>query len=241
MNFIAGIRSADFDHRNDFMRKFYFKTDLENAYKKAAQIACRSYSIKTRFIKEFPMHIHKTLVTTSGLDFENNLTNDSQNKTCYMDGIESAYRRILISSDSSENIHVSSLIETCKNLEDVQLTVISDNKEKFKQMTSDVVFLTKLSQDRLFERMRASDIFVVSSQNNTQDIIIKAIKNGCIVLYISDAMTNDSIIKDGENGFTCSLTTLEEKLSEIIKRNDLKEIVKNAKEFADKIETEISV
>ena len=139
------------------------------------------------------MHIHKTLVTTSGLDFENNLTNDSQNKTCYMDGIESASRRILISSDSSENIHVSNLIETCKNLENVQLTVISDNKEKFKQMTSDVVFLTKLSQDRLFERMRASDIFVVSSQNNTQDIIIKAIKNHISFILILQLNTYSQI------------------------------------------------
>lgn len=243
LDFIAGVHSADFEFLSNSFCKFYFKQELETAYKKASRIMCRSYELKTKFIKEFPMYIHKTSVTLTGVDIENNTITEIKNKPCYMDGIKSVYKRVLTCVEKDNQNYINRLINACKNIEKLQLTVVDngDSRAEFVNETFDVVFLNKLSQDRLTERMRASDIFVVSSNNpDAKNLCYKAMANNCVILYISETETTGFII-DGQNGFVCNAQDIEAKLNEIVNYPDLKQILANATEFANKSFDEVAV
>ena len=234
VDFVAGVHVSDFEVLSNPLYKFYFKSELEKVYKKASGIACRSYALKNRFIKEFPMHIHKTFVALSGVDVDKNSKRETKQKPRYMDGIKSDKKRVLTCANLIKRKNVDKLIEACNNIEGVELTVIGDGveKDRLKRMSSDVVFLGRLSQDRVFERMRASDIFVLPSINETFGLVyLEAMACGCITVGIKGEGI-DGIIEDGVNGFLCELDELETKLAEIIKRDDLNEIAARAIETA---------
>lgn len=240
VEFTAGVHSSDFEVLSNPLYKFYFKSELEKAHKKASKIACRSYALKEKFIKNYPMHIHKTFVALSGVDIESKTNNSIKQKPRYMDGIKSDYKRVLTCANLIKRKNVDKLIEACNKIDNIQLTVIGDGseKEKLRKMTTDTVFLGRLSQDRVFERMRASDIFVLPSVNETFGLVyLEAMACGCITVGIKGEGI-DGIIEDGVNGFLCEVDELETKLREIIKRDDLNEIAARAVETAKKYTNE---
>ncbi len=239
IDFTAGVHASDFDVLTKPLYRFYFKKELEKAHKKAAGIACRSIVLKNRFIKEYPMYISKTFTALSGVDMEP-VTTTIKQKPRYMDGIKSDFKRVLTCANLIKRKNVDKVIEACKNIDGVQLTVIGDGAEKQKlmRMSADVVFLGHLSHDRVLERMRASDIFVLPSVHETFGLVyIEAMSCGCVTVCTKgDGI--DGIIEDGVNGFVCGVDELETKLREIIKRPDLKEIAKRAVETAEKYTNE---
>ncbi len=239
IDFTAGVHASDFDVLTKPLYRFYFKKELEKAHKKAAGIACRSIVLKNRFIKEYPMYISKTFTALSGVDMEPVPTTIKQ-KPRYMDGIKSDFKRVLTCANLIKRKNVDKVIEACKNIDGVQLTVIGDGAEKQKlmRMSADVVFLGHLSHDRVLERMRASDIFVLPSVHETFGLVyLEAMSCGCVTVCTKgDGI--DGIIEDGVNGFVCGVDELETKLREIIKRPDLKEIAKRAVETAEKYTNE---
>ncbi len=239
VEFTAGVHASDFDVLTNPIYKLYFKSELEKAYKKAENIACRSIVLKNRFIKEYPMYISKTFTALSGVDTPSPVTQIKQ-KPRYMDGIKSDFKRVLTCANLIKRKNVDKVIAACKNIEGVQLTVIGDGveKQKLMKMSSDVVFLGHLSHDRVLERMRASDIFVLPSVHETFGLVyLEAMSSGCITVCTrGDGV--DGIIEDGVNGFLCEVDELEDKLREIIKRPDLKEIAERAVETAKKYSSE---
>ncbi len=239
VDFVAGVHSSDFDVLTKPIYSFYFKKELEKAHKKAVSIACRSHVLKNRFIKEYPMYISKTFTALSGVEPPPSKTQIKQ-KPRYMDGIKSDFKRVLTCANLIKRKNIDKVIEACKNIEGVQLTVIGDGieKQKLMKMSSDVVFLGRLSHDRVLERMRASDIFVLPSVHETFGLVyLEAMSCGCITVGTKNDGI-DGIIKDGVNGFLCEVDELEDKLREIIKRTDLKEIAVRAVETAAKYTNE---
>ncbi len=239
VDFVAGVHASDFDVLTKPIYRFYFKNELEKAHKKASNIACRSIVLKNRFIKEYPMYISKTFTALSGVDVTPAKTQIKQ-KPRYMDGIKSDYKRVLTCANLIKRKNVDKVIEACKNIDGVQLTVIGDGAEKQKlmKMSADVVFLGHLSHDRVLERMRASDIFVLPSVHETFGLVyLEAMSCGCVTVCTrGDGI--DGIIEDGVNGFVCAVGELEDKLREIINRTDLKEIAQRAVETAEKYTNE---
>ncbi len=240
VDFVAGVHSSDFEVLTSPIYRFYFKHELEKAHKKATHIACRSYALRDKFIKTYPMYIGKTITALSGVDIDNKNSTNIKQKPRYMDGIKSDYKRVLTCANLIKRKNVDKLIEACKNIEGIQLTVIGDGVEKNKlmKMSSDVVFLGQLTQDRVFERMRASDIFVLPSVNETFGLVyLEAMACGCVTIGIKGEGI-DGIIEDGVNGFLCEVDELENKLREVIARDDLKEIAQRAVETANKYTNE---
>lgn len=240
VDFVAGVHSSDFDVLSKPLYKIYFKGELEKAYKKAVNIACRSHVLKKRFIKEYPMYISKTFTALSGIDTEQNNFVQLRQKPRYIDGIKSDCKRILTCANLIKRKNVDKVIEACKKIDGVQLTVIGDGveKQKLMKMSSDVVFLGHLSHDRVFERMRASDIFVLPSVHETFGLVyLEAMSCGCVTVGTKGEGI-DGIIEDGVNGFLCEVDELEDKLKEIIQRTDLKEIAQRAMETAAKYSNE---
>ena len=237
IDFVAGIHSSDFEILSNPIYGLYFKSELKKVYKKATGIACRSHALKDKFIKEFPLYANKTFVALSGVDVPVNV---SEEKPRYIDKARTERKRVLTCANLIKRKNVDKLIEACSNIEELDLTVIGDGQEKSKlmKMTSDVVFLGRLSQDRVFERMRASDIFVLPSVKETFGLVyLEAMACGCVTVGIKGEGI-DGIIEDGVNGFLCELDELENKLREIIKRDDLKDIATRAVETAKKYTNE---
>ena len=171
-----------------------------------------------------PQGTQKTFVALSGIDTNKNSSIEIKQKPRYMDGIKSENKRILTCANLARKDDVRRLVEICDKANGVQLTVIGEGeqKQKLMRMSSDVVFLGSLSQDRLFERMRASDFFILPSNSELYaQTYFEAMSCGCIPICISSEGMEE-IVKDGENGFVCEFEELSSKLEEISKRDDLK-------------------
>lgn len=237
VDFVAGVHSSDFEILSNPIYGLYFKSELKKVYKKAASIACRSHALKEKFIREFPLYANKTFVALSGVDIP---SNNAEEKPRYIDNVKTEHKRVLTCANLIKRKNVDKLIEACANIEGLDLTVIGDGQEKSKlmRMSSDVVFLGRLSQDRVFERMRASDIFVLPSVKETFGLVyLEAMACGCVTVGIKGEGI-DGIIEDGVNGFLCEVDELESKLREISQRDDLKEIAARAVETAKKYTNE---
>ena len=99
--------------------------------------------------------------------------------------------------------NIDKVIEACKGLESFELTVIGDGSEdkNLKKIDKSVKFTGRLTNDKVLEKMRDSDVFVLPSVNETFGMVyLEAMSQGCITICTKDDGIS-GIIKDGENGF----------------------------------------
>lgn len=194
--FVAGIHSSDLEVLSKMLYKFHFKKRLEQALHNAKAIACRSFVIKNKLLKLYPEFSEKTFVAPSGVD--ENIIRQPNFKT-----FDKRKIKVLTCANFKKRKNIDKVIEACKNLENFELTVIGDGKDrkKLEQTDANVKFLGHLPNKEVLEKMRESDVFVLPSVGETFGMVyLEAMSQGCITVCTKgDGI--DGIIKNGENGF----------------------------------------
>jgi glycosyltransferase involved in cell wall biosynthesis len=98
------------------------------------------------------------------------------------------------------------------NNKEIFLEIAGDGSEekKLKALAEDstvrenIKFLGRLNRDRILEKMRESDIFVMVSSPETFGLVyLEAMASGCIVIG-SKGEGIDGVIKNGDNGYLCT-------------------------------------
>lgn len=196
--FVAGIHCSDIDILTKPLYKIHFKNRLEKALKNAKAIACRSFVLRDKLLKLYPEFENKTFVAPSGID-EKLL--DETNHSLFT--THHSPIKVLTCAHFKKRKNIDKVIEACKGLKSFELTVIGDGKERksLENIDKNVTFLGRLPHDKVLEKMRESDIFVLPSIGETFGMVyLEAMASGCITVCTKgDGI--DGIIKNGENGF----------------------------------------
>ena len=210
LSFVAGIHNSDLEVLTNPLYKFHFKKRLEKALTNAKAIACRSFVIKDKLLKLYPEFESKTFTAPSGIDEKYIVFPSPKSKISSLpqvDGIDchhnSSLIKVLTCANFKKRKNIDKVIEACKGLEGFELTVIGDGsgRRKLENIDKSVKFTGRLSHDKVLEKMRESDIFILPSVNETFGMVyLEAMAQGCITICTKDDGIA-GIIKDGENGF----------------------------------------
>ena len=229
---ICAVHISDIEVLTKPLYKFYFKKQLEEAYKNSKKIACRSFILQKKFNAIFPELSEKTFVAASGV----NMPLNNQHFTAH-----SSPKKVLTCANLIKRKNIDKLIIAVSDLKDFELTVIGDGKEltKLKKTGShNIKFQGRLPHQEVLSEMQKSDIFILPSVNETFGMVyLEAMASGCITVCTKNDGV-DGIIKDGENGFLCEPTVegIRETLLKIKNHESLGEISENsvltAKEYS---------
>ena len=224
VNFCAGVHASDLEVLTNPIYKFYFKTELEKAYKNAKCIACRSYVLKDKFLKLYPQYENKTFVAPSGIDEEKIIKREWQEKEKI---------KVLTCGQFINRKNIDKVIKATEKFYNIELTIIGSGKEKLKKISEKPIFLGQIPHEQVLEKMRKSDIFILPSINETFGMVyLEAMASGCItVCSKNDGI--DGIIIDNVNGFLCE--NIEETLDKIINYEDKNKILENAYKTVSKL------
>ena len=193
--FVAGIHNSDLEILTNPLYKFHFKKRLEKALTNAKAIACRSFVIRDKLLKLYPQFESKIFTAPSGIN--ENIIHSS------LFTLHSSPVKVLTCAHFKKRKNIDKVIEACKGLEGFELTVIGDGsgERKLKKIDKSVKFTGRLNHDKVLEKMRESDIFILPSVNETFGMVyLEAMAQGCITICTKDDGIA-GIIKDGENGF----------------------------------------
>lgn len=255
---ICAVHSSDIEVLTNPIYKFYFKPQLENAYKNAKKIACRSFALQKKFNLLFPDLAEKTFVATSGVDNnlslrEASIASDEAIQKEYFLGLPRHELKFIPRNDGTDlsikiitcaNLikrkNIDKLILAIKELEGFELKIIGDGKERKHLEKLSLVgspihqniirFLGHLPQKKVFEEMQKADIFVLPSVNETFGMVyLEAMASGCITVCTKNDGI-DGIIRDGENGFLTepSIKGIKETLLKIKNISNLEQIRENS-------------
>ncbi|MBO6087994.1 glycosyltransferase family 4 protein [bacterium] len=196
--FVAGIHNSDLTVLTSPLYAFHFRKRMIRALKNAKAIACRSFVIKNKLLKIFPEFENKTFVAPSGIDEK--IINDTNYSPLTT---HSSPLKILTCAHFKKRKNIDKLIKACKNIDDIELTVIGDGKirKSLEKLDKNVIFTGELEQEQVYEKMRESDVFILPSTDETFGMVyLEAMASGCITVCTKNDGI-DGIIKDGENGF----------------------------------------
>ncbi len=189
---VCGVHNSDLEVLTNPLYCFYFKSQMEKAYRRAEKIACRSQVIKQKFLKLYPEFEQKTFLCESGIDFEPVLRTSNKRKS------------IVTCANLIKRKNVDKLIQAVNDMQEFDLTVIGDGKElkNLKKIAkNNIKFVGQKSNSDVLEIMKQSDIFVLPSIGETFGMVyLEAMGCGCITVCTKNDGI-DGIIKDGENGF----------------------------------------
>ena len=219
-DFTAAVHSSDIEVLTNPLYRFYFKPELEKAYKNAKKIACRSFVLKDKFLKLYPEYSGKTFTAVSGIDFEPIKRNWSNNDKI----------KILTCGKLIERKNIDKVIMACSKLENVELTVIGSGSKykELKRLSGKTVFAGQIPHEEVLKKMRESDIFILPSVKETFGMVyLEAMASGCITVCTENDGI-DGIIKDGINGFTTTPEKVEETLIKIINLEDKNSVLENS-------------
>lgn len=228
---VCGVHSSDIEVLSNPIYKFYFKRQLKDAYKKAKKIACRSFVLQKKFDEILPELKEKTFVACSGINF------DIVEQECRT---SRSLLTVLTCANLIKRKNIDKLILAMKDLEGYELKIIGDGKE-FKKLESlsrsgiparqhKIKFLGRLSHEKVLGEMRAADIFILPSIDETFGMVyLEAMASGCITICTKNDGI-EGIIKDGENGFLCDPTAenIKETLLKIKNYPNIEKIIKNS-------------
>lgn len=193
--FVAGVHNSDLEVLTNPLYKFHFKRRLEKALHNAKAIACRSFVIKDKLLKLYPEFKNKTFTAPSGVKKEI-IKKDFHN-------LNKEKIKVLTCANFKKRKNIDKVIEACKGLENFELTVIGDGKERksLEKIDKSVKFTGHLPHNQVLEKMHNSDIFILPSIGETFGMVyLEAMSQGCITICTKDDGIS-GIIKDGENGF----------------------------------------
>lgn len=247
---VCGVHCSDIEVLTNPIYKIYFKTQLEDAYKHAEKIACRSFVLQKKFNEILPQFQEKTFVAPSGIEAElgeitippysSLLTAFSQHNSPLQPAVSSPIK-VLTCANLIKRKNIDKIILAIKDLEGFELNIIGDGKElsNLKNLTSRVGllshqhkinFLGRLAHEKALEKMQASDIFILPSINETFGMVyLEAMAADCITICTKNDGI-DGIIKDNENGFLCEPTaqSIKETLLKIKNLKNIGKILENS-------------
>jgi len=242
---VCGVHTSDIEVLTNPIYQFYFKTQLKQGYNKAKKIACRSHVLQKKFSELYPDLAEKTFVASSGVNVQKNTSPSLL--TLHHSPI-----KVMTCANLIKRKNVDKLIEAVNGLDGFELTVVGDGRElkNLKKLArrsvlpseqNKVKFLGKLPQEKVFDQMQNSHIFVLPSVSETFGMVyLEAMANGCVTVCTKNDGI-DGIIKDGENGFL-TLPTVEEIKETLLRIKDfetLDKIVENSFETVKNYTPEI--
>lgn len=189
---ICAVHSSDIEVLTNPLYGFYFKPQMELAYKRACGIACRSQVLREKFLKLYPQYEEKTFLCESGINFEPVLSQKTSRKT------------IVTCANLIKRKNIDKLILAVNELPEMNLKVIGEGKE-LKYLKSiakkNVEFVGRKQNSEVLDIMKHSDIFILPSENETFGMVyLEAMACGCLTVGVfGDGI--DGIIKDNYNGF----------------------------------------
>lgn len=218
---ICGVHISDLKVLTEPIYSIYFKQKLLKTFRRAEKLVCRSPHIEEKLLKIYPEFKNKTIVINSGID-ENLIIKREPN---FNEKI-----KVLSVANLIKRKNIDKLIQACKSLENIELTIIGDGEERkhLEKIDKNVIFKGHLEKEKVLEEMRNSDIFILPSVNETLGLVyLEALASGCITVgTINDGTSG--IIKDEENGFLTKPTVKDIK-------NTLEKIISYNKENLNKI------
>lgn len=201
---VCGVHTSDIEVLTNPMYKLYFKFQLQDAYRNAKKIACRSHILQKKFSRLMPELAEKTFVASSGINIPSTLSP--------FHSFTLSPSKVLTCANLIKRKNIDKLILAMKNLDGFELNIIGDGKElnnlisMAKTFPNKINFLGRLPHDKVLEKMAESDIFVLPSINETFGMVyLEAMASGCVTVCTKDDGI-DGIIIDGENGFLCEPT-----------------------------------
>ena len=219
---VCGVHNSDLEVLTNPLYNFYFKNQMEKAYKLAELVACRSRVIKDKFLKLYPEFEEKTVLCESGIDFEPILKTTNNKKS------------VVTCANLIKRKNVDKLVLAVNEMSDFELTVIGDGfelKNLKKIAKNNINFVGQKQNKDVLEIMKKSDIFILPSVGETFGMVyLEAMGCGCITVCTkSDGI--DGIINDNENGFLTepSVSSIKSVLQKIqnLSDNELKNILQN--------------
>lgn len=243
---ICGVHCSDLEILTNPIYKFYFKKQLENAYRKSKKIACRSFVLKKKFNELMPECADKTFVASSGISVNskrqtvNGYSSPQSPNLTENQSLLTAHCSLLTCANLIKRKNIDKLIIAVNDLEGFGLKIIGDGKElrRLRKLSrvgilahqNKVEFLGRLSHEKVLEEMQKSDIFILPSINETFGMVyLEAMASGCITVCTKNEGI-DGIIKDEENGFLCEPTVegIREVLLRIKTHKNLEQIYQNS-------------
>ena len=206
---VCAVHSSDIDVLTNPVYKFYFKTQMEKAYKRAEKIACRSQVLKDKFLKLYPQYEDKIILCESGIDFEPILRVSNKRK------------KIVTCANLIKRKNVDKLILAINDFPELELTVIGSGKELnyLKSISKgNIKFVGQKSNQEVLEIMKNSDIFILPSEKETFGMVyLEAMACNCITVCTKNDGI-DGIIQDGINGFSTlpTVDAIKETLNKIL-------------------------
>lgn len=199
--FVAGIHNSDLEVLTNPLYKFHFKKRMKTALNNAKAIACRSYIIKEKLLKLYPEFENKTFVAPSGID--ENIIIPPHPPAAPSPANGEKELRVLTCANFIKRKNIDKVIKACKELENIELTVIGDGKlrKKLEKLDKNVKFTGRLEPEEVYMKMRESDVFILPSIGETFGMVyLEAMASGCITVCTKDDGIA-GIIKNNENGF----------------------------------------
>lgn len=217
VEFCAAVHCSDLEVLTNPIYSIYFKTEVEQAYKNAKKIACRSYALKEKFLNLYPQYKHKTFVAPSGIDKNYIIKRNWEDK----DKI-----KVLTCGQFIKRKNIDKVIKACDKFANIELSVIGSGKQKLEKISTKPIFLGQIPHAEVLKKMQESDVFILPSKNETFGMVyLEAMASGCItVCSKNDGI--DGIIKDELNGFLCE--DVESTLERIINFENKNQILENA-------------
>ena len=141
-------------------------------------------------------------------------------------GAEKEKIKVLTCGQFIKRKNIDKVIKACEKFEKIELTVIGSGRQKLEKISQKPIFLGQIPHEKVLEKMRESDIFILPSKNETFGMVyLEALASGCItVCSKNDGI--DGIIQDGVNGFLCE--DVEVALEKIIDFENKNLILENA-------------
>jgi glycosyltransferase involved in cell wall biosynthesis len=165
----------------------------------------------------YPQYEEKTFVAPSGID---------ENIVVKREWKEKEKTKVLTCGQFIKRKNIDKVIKACEKFDNIELTVIGSGRQKLEKLSSKPIFLGQIHHDKVLEKMRESDIFILPSEKETFGMVyLEAMASGCITV----CSKNDGIagiIKDGINGFLSE--DVEEVLNKIINFEDKNSVLENS-------------
>lgn len=236
--FVCAVHTSDLEVLTNPLYKFYFKKQLEDAYKRAKKIACRSFVLQNKFCNLLPKLANKTFVASSGVKEDTKMQKCKDTKQENVFAVQhrsplTAHCSLITCANLIKRKNIDKLILAINDLEGFKLTVIGDGAEleNLKKIASPkVLFTGHLPHEKVLEEMQKADIFILPSVNETFGIVyLEAMASGCITVCTKDDGI-DGIIVDSENGFLTEPTveSIKQTLLKIKDYPDKEKIVNNS-------------